>query len=241
MAVLFLSCKAGSPQAGGSAIYRYRAYDSVSNDFILSMDIPDATIKYRDSLVIEESKKVRLTTIHMGNQVKETRETFTDNYVFIDRRSKAFYEYRHFSDTAALLRKYYQPDSVSVDGGWNFYAYHDEMPVDSMWSLPDTTIQGITYRRMGSIKIAKTDTGDYRTFCTAYLRCDLHNAPVTIDRGFSERVGCPLVRLDFLSVSGPKRGYSFQVEYVPGHLSRKDTVVFNAWEKRALFDPVQKK
>ena len=141
--LLFYSCQfitVTKPANAGFVTVRVLYYDSILQNFVYSStDWPERKLWYKDSLVIQELTGINLEENQQG---KFTRQAVINGYLFIDLRSKSFYEYRSFSDTAKLQKKYTQPDSVAIEGGWNFY-YAKNFVADTYSPLSDTIIEGI--------------------------------------------------------------------------------------------------
>jgi hypothetical protein len=191
---------------------------------------------FKDSFIVEEANQLSIYTDPYKN---ETWEFTLGRYIFIDLRNKSFYEYNSFSDTASLLRKYTQEDSTHVDGGWNFYAYRNFMPVDGLEELTDTISDGITYKRIRSNRTFKTDKGPTQSELIGYLRCDKKGTIFTLDRAFSEKIGCPLTKAETKSFP-QKFWFSIELEFASDKLTQAELKVFSIWEKYAKENPVKK-
>jgi len=236
---LLLSC-AGNKHCNncGSVLYKMRTCNSQTHESVLTKYSKDRKLWFRDSLVIGEVIQVNTNTIHEGAEVRETWEGIVAGYVFMDLRKKSYYEYASFSDTARLIDKYRQPDTGEVKGGWKFFSKNNIINSENLESLPDTVMDGITYRRVKSYIIYTTEKSYVRVNQTGYLRCDKKNSVFRIDNPFSEKMGCPLVREDLID-STKQQGISFDTEFLPGKLTPAELKVFTAWERNARNNPVK--
>jgi hypothetical protein len=107
-----------------------------------------------------------------------------------------------------------------------------------MAPLPDTTIYGTVYKRLkGYRDVVDVEGVPMRSERVAYYRCDIKDAPISLDNDFSRQTGCPVVRLEYIQKDVH---YYVDVEYRPGRFSREEEKVFAAWEKYAREHPVAK-
>jgi hypothetical protein len=184
---------------------------------------PDHKIWYKDSMVIQE-----IPGLHLYDSTgSENRWVDTQWYTFIDLRTKTFYDYQSFSDTARLIKEYTQADSVPVVGGWNFYIQRDLPGQKPVIYLSDTTIESIIYKR---IKLEE----DKGNTTIGYLRCDKKKSVFRFDNALSKNLGCPIVRMDLIPKEGLVYGsFSSSIVFVKDTLSAYEIRVFNAWEIKA--------
>lgn len=236
--LFFLTCCGQNPVFKCGIVYsKSQIFDTLTGQFALPKYFKDFKIWYKDSIVIEEANELSIYTDPYKN---ETWKYLLDRYIFIDLRSKSFYEYSSFSDTARLLKKYLQEDSVHVDGGWNFYAYRNFMPSDGLETLPDTIIKGIKYSRVIKRSEFKHKGEEFKSSLIGYLRCDQKGTIVTLDRAFSEKMGCPLTRVETRSTP-EKFSFITELDFASKTLTKEELKVFSAWEKYAKENPAQKK
>src|SRR5687768_8235518 len=125
ISILIISC--GSQKnltVGGVINHTIRFYDSLTQQYTSEQVFPDITIWYNDELFIEEIKTVE--TIRDTNRVT-TRKTPIAYYLFMDRKSRSFYHYSSFTDTATIIDKYILHDTAAIRGlgGWSFYKNWD--------------------------------------------------------------------------------------------------------------------
>ena len=211
-----------------------RDYDNTKRDFIIESFMPDMNIWFKGDFVIEEIKTIKTT----DSNGFRTRQTPVAYYLFIDRKSKAFYNYSSFSDTAAILDKYIQEDTVEIKGlgGWSFYRSRNLNITDSLRRLSDTTINNIVY---GRVQLILKSSNRLLT-PIAYLRCDKKGTTFLFDKNLSEKLGCPIVRLHNLPTSKNPKPVSTEIVFVRDSLSKAELKVFHAWEKNLKKYPVNK-
>ena len=238
--VIILSCSSSKPISHCEVVIScLKFYDPKLNDYVKNnLYWPDTKIWYKDSMVIEQIPGLYMNTDTNGI---ETRWVKTEYYTFIDLRTKSFYDYSSFSDTAGLIKKYIQADSTPVSGGWNFYAQRDWPGQLTPVSLSDTLIDNIVYKRIQVIK-EPDSTQQNKKIWIGYLNCDRKNTLFMFDKSLSKTTGCPIVRFDEQPL--PEfvfRPVSAQIEFISDTLSNDELKVFNAWEKNAKNNPVSKK
>ena len=237
---LSLSCSVQKNKAQyscGIIKYALKKFDKQTNEYITDETFwQNPRIWYKDSLAIEEIKGV---TIQQEANGKETRSVAVMHFTFIDIPSRSLYEYTSFSDTARLLRKYTQPDSVIVPGGWTFYAPAKEYPgYDLPETMSDTSINGVLYRRMRIKYTNPSLPWQAKQIYVAYFRCDKKDQMIfSLVKDFGEKLGCPCTRLDEM-VPSDVISLSQQIEFVADKLTAEEIKVFDTWEKNAKNNPV---
>ena len=232
---LIIACRSQNNFKNGGVIeHRVRIYDSTRQGYLNEFIAPDMKIWYKDNLVIEEIKTVKITDTSEGI----TKEVNVAYYLFIDTKSKVFYNYSSFSDTAKILNKYSQADTMEIPGlgGWRFYASHDLNAIESPRFLADTTINYIVYKRVQLIVKGKNTL----TTVIGYLRCDKKGTMFQIDKNFSKKMGCPMVRVDYLASPQDPLSVSTEIVFINDSLSKAELKVFEAWEKNMKKYPVSK-
>jgi hypothetical protein len=204
-------------------IYNGQIFDTINSQVAFSIS---SKIWYKDSLSIQEVPQTNFTEDEKGHK---TREDFISHYVFIDPRTKSFYYYKNFSDTAKIIKKYSGTDSFFVHGGWNFYA--DKNIVDGGWPVPlsDTVINQVSYKR---VKF-KRSFGQKEFNSIGYFRCDKKGTLFKMDKSYSEKLGCPMVKIDNFLPGRGQLAISNEVDFLADTLSAKELKVFDAWEKNA--------
>jgi hypothetical protein len=218
----------------GIVLYKLRIFDNKTQEYIIPKYYRDRKLWYYDSLVIAEGHHVNINTDIYGN---ESWETFVDRYTFIDLKTRTFYEYSTFSDTARILDSYVQPDSGRVKGGWNFFDNTEILNRRTLEYLPDTTIHGISFKRVKSVSIIKIGNEDMESITTGYFRCDKKYSVFSLDKLLSKEAGCPLTRLENEGVSNVAGNY-FEIEFLSETLSLFEVKVFKAWKRNALLNTV---
>jgi len=194
--------------------------------------------RYWYSLVIGESTGVYYYDDSSGAS-KEA--TYLINYIFLDLRTKHFYEYLHFSDTAVVQAAYLEPESVS--GNRVAYMYKDNPSpsyADSLYNkgknLTDTVIDNKLYGRFRYSYLYTDGRHPLTTFTnTVYFDCKA-NSTIKLYKVLSERRGCPAVRFDqefdgiFLFT---------ELTTTSKKLTSEESKVFDTWEKYAKEHPVK--
>jgi hypothetical protein len=156
---------------------------------------------------------------------KETINEFIDHYTFINLKTREHYEYKSFYDTAITIRKFSHPDSIKLSGGFDFFALKNT--TFSTGGMPKRVALDTTYTGdNGSSTIVKH---------IAYLRCDLKGLIVGLEKKLSQRIGCPVVRVDWVNLTN--RGViAAEIEIISNELSPQESKVFKAWEQNAQRD-----
>jgi hypothetical protein len=236
-ASLFVSCSAQKTCLNcGSVLFKTRIFNSQTKEFETAKYSRDRMLWYKDSLIIAELFRVNIVEDPYG---QEKWDAVVYGYTFIDLRTRSFYDYASFSDTARILDKYVQPDTGRVKGGWNFFDDRVVIYRENMESLPDTIIEGITYKRVKSFNVFKTENGEEKVLQFGYFRCDKRNSFFFVDRLLSKQLGCPLIRDDYINVA-KQIWLSHKIEFLNKKLTSEEIKVFNAWEQNAKKNPVTK-
>lgn len=224
----------------GHIIHSLKFYEPVYKDYIKQpIYWPDTKIWYKDSIIIQEITGLYISRDTKGQEVREIKSEF---YIFIDLPSRSFYKYSTFTDTSKIVKKYTQPDSLKIEGGWNFYAPFELPKASPPQILADTIIDGVNYKRLSLFYYYKNriDSIPRIVESMGYFRCDKSGTMFKLDITYSKKMGCPLVRLDYHLSEDEKIRSSSQVEFVRNTLTSEELKVFNAWEKNAKNNPVSK-
>lgn len=234
------SCYVQRRENSGVVLITTKFYDTAIKDYITIRDYgPPQKVWYRDSFAIEEVVGISIKEDSLGYQ---TRTIAVSYYTFMDLRTRAFYRYASFSDTAAIIKKYVGPDSTGVDGPWNFYIRHGEFFDDSREKPLDTVINDITYKRITGYRIYKAPEypeDSIKVFQIGYLRCDKKETMFRFTRAFEKKADCPLVRVDDI-ISPMLYGiHSDQIDFVADKLNSDELKVFDKWQKNAKESPVE--
>jgi hypothetical protein len=190
-------------------------------------------IWYKDSMAIES---VNTQSIVSDETNKTTDGVIVTHYRFSDLRKKIVYEYKTFSDTAKIIRKYSYDDSVQILSGWNFKWVRKLDYNGTPGNLTDTIIDKITYKR---VRVSTgTQANPFEMIC--YFRCDKKGTIFTLDRAISEMVGCPMVKKYSFSLLKRGKAASTEVDFLADALTKDELKVFDAWVKNIKKYPVNK-
>jgi hypothetical protein len=229
------SCSAQKNCSNCGIIFaKLKFFDTLKSDFVYDrLSWPGNKIWYSNNYVIEEITEVNHETNSIGHDTAWVKISY---YTFMDLDSKSFYNYSSFSDTARLINKFPQPDSFGVSG-WSFYIQDDISATEPPQELSDTIIREITYKRYKFINKTK-DNGEQ--IHIAYSRCDKKGTLFQFDKKFSDKVGCPVVRVDLFAIPLNRYSLSKEVEFISHALTDEEMKVFDAWERNAKMNPVNK-
>ncbi|HTE12465.1 MAG TPA: hypothetical protein VK645_15885 [Chitinophagaceae bacterium] len=148
------------------------------------------------------------------------------HFSYLDPDRNVCINYASFSGISKILKHYSNVDSVSKNGGWNFYS-DAKLTYDSLKNLSDTVINNIAY---GRIRMDRTINDD-RIYLILYFRCDKKGTWITAFKTLSDSIGCPIVWDD--SFIKNRLFMTRELEFVSDKLSQKELTVFDAWEKNA--------
>jgi hypothetical protein len=236
VAIVFLnSCQfQPKPKEEGVIQLMGRSYDLSTQQYSKEDLLPYMNIWYNGNLVVEEIATIK-ETIDSNGYKKETPIAY---YLFIDRSTKSFYHYSSFSDTACILDKYTLPDDSVMKGlgGWPFYKDFTFDSVGQSQYLKDTVINGNIYERIffnvkENNKILPT---------VRYLRCDKTETIFSFNNSLRNKLGCPIVRIDYLPTIDNPQPNSSEIVFVRDKLLNEELKVFEAWEKNEKKYPVTK-
>ena len=200
----------------------------------LGSDTPTVTIKenvwYRDSIGI--TQVCSIYTSDSGG-VKKTK-VLTNGYRFFDMRNKLIYEYHHFADTANIVRKFLYSDTTVLVGGWDFFKNYS-MPLDTLTKLPDTLMASIPHQKY---RVVHTSNGT-QIVSIALFRCDIPFTIFKIDKGLSEKVGCPMVSVQMIPSGTNDIGVINQVKIISRNFPDSVRKIFGAWIENEKRYPVK--
>lgn len=190
-------------------------------------------IWYNDSIAIQEIRGVTTVT-----SSKDTTVTYPLLfYRYMDLRSKMIYDYTSFSDTASLIEKASLPDSLLYGPGWSFYSEKAPKIQGTPELLTDTVIDNISYRRA---KFTYTWYDPKKIFLVGYFRCDGKGNMFSLEKDFSRKWNCTMVK-SFTYKFGMTIPYgSKEVEFLSEELTKEELKVFKAWERNARQNLVNK-
>jgi hypothetical protein len=182
-------------------------------------------IWYKDRFAIQEVKMLRIKT---DTTDRQSVEHVVTHYTFMDPDTHSFYYYKEFSDTVKAFLQYSGIDSFSVHGGWNFYTKRNIDYKGDPVLLADSVINHVQYKRVRFNR--QKGKSDYVSI--GYFRCDKKGTMFKLDQSYSEKLGCPLVRLDEFPVSeGSPR--SIEIIFEADTLTNAELKVFETWESNA--------
>jgi hypothetical protein len=184
---------------------------------------------FKDNWAIKE---VKVTKFKTDTADRQTIEEVVEYYVFANLDSNFFYEYRSFSDTASIRKKYFERDTTQVSAAAELYAKKDITYNGIPEALNDTVIENIVYNR---IKF-KRQLGKNDIYTIAYFNCDLKN-PLFVIYKYDDK-NCPIVKAyDYPpDLSAPVM--SLEVKHLSDTLTLEEIKIFNAWQKNAEKNPV---
>ncbi len=192
-------------------------------------------IWYRDSTAIMEIKTVSFDTKY--GQATVRKDTIM-HYLYMDLRTMSFYQYGTFTDTAQLQKSYWQPDSLYIDGGWNFYYDKNIVMIDKPELLHDTTINNIDYKRIKFVSLENQKLGAYSI---GYLRCDIGRSIFSNEKIYSDSINCCLMKTEHFQNKTNIKGAMQGIEFLRDSLNTEEIKVFDTWEQYAKEHPPKKK
>lgn len=188
-------------------------------------------IWYNGNLTIQEIIQTDFNTDTSGRQ---TMKQYVKHYLYINRETRSFYQYSTLSDTATISKSYKQPDSIRVDGGWNFYHPMSIDFIGNPETLTDTIVNDILYSRIKYFR----KQGKHEFFSVVYFRCDLPNSMFSIFKPVEQ--GCPSVKvLDYSNDISALSGFS-EIHFLANQLTADEIKIFDAWKKNEKKYPVIK-
>jgi hypothetical protein len=214
----------------GLIALKLREYSKDSAKYIRLPQFRDRTSWYKDSFVIQEVNYIFQESDGHGNY------NFTvtvDRYKFIDLRTRDIFEYKNFSDTARIIKKCAPGDSSCIRECWRFWDNPDLMQQGTLKKISDTTLDGITYKRVENKQIVQTEKGELEFYQIGYFRSDLKNPLFKFNIPVSNRLGYPMVRYDAFFVPDAYPLQYVELEYFPRKLTPEELKVFAAWERNA--------
>jgi hypothetical protein len=190
-------------------------------------------IWFKDSFIIEE---IKFTKISSNND--ETKiNRLVHHYTFIDLKNGVYYDYKSFTDAAALMRKYSRYDKDFVFG-LDFYNSIKVKLNSPLQVIDDTTINKIFYKRYRASFKSLDTTVSIPTMAIVYCRPDLDSFLLDSRRGLDIKVPFPITRIDYLPTKINPSVISYEAKIVADTLSFFELKVFNAWEKNAKEHPL---
>ncbi|MEQ1676374.1 MAG: hypothetical protein ABL876_06730 [Chitinophagaceae bacterium] len=236
MAVV-MACLSSSPVAKSSSTevieFRTQSYDTIGNQFSKPFMVMHQKAWYRDSMAIEEVSSINIISHYKSSRTETVGVMY---YRFNDLRNRFVYEYKTFSDTATLIRKYAFSDTVPIAGGWNFRFDRNIDYKGIPDILSDTLIDKISYKRIQF----PTGTKEYPSTSIHYSRCDKKGTVFNTCPLLSKKMdGCPVVKSFTFSLVQKGPAYSSEVNFLADRFTPEEEKVFNAWQKFARMSPIR--
>jgi hypothetical protein len=227
----------------GSVLLKHRMLNLQTGEFVLPAFERDRKVWYMDSLVIGEGAHVDIENDKNGKLIWKT---YVGEYTFIDLRTKSYYEYLTFSDTAKIVDSYSEAKEGGNKRGWKFFSTTILFPPEKTGNLSDTVIDKISYKRIKTIDSVsvpnlKGQNGIDSTqiqIRIGYLRCDLPILIFSMDKNVEKRSGCQVVRFDQIAPSN-QSVISTQIEFLIQSLTNEEIKVFGAWKKNLAKYPIK--
>jgi hypothetical protein len=210
-------------------------YDEKMKDYIEDEAFwPMVRILYRDSMAIDEIKRMTITRDSLG---REVRLVTVEQYAFTDIRKGWVYKYNSFSDTARVISKHITSDSLGL-------MHRLYIPTSSIIpneeppeELNDTVINNITYKRRRFTYFNKEENKLLDVYIN-YYRCDINNKVLTLGSKSTLIPSCTGVRSDLVLPDGLPAPSSTQIKYIGNEFTPEELKVFNAWKNNANNHPV---
>ena len=188
---------------------------------------------FKDSTIIAERDKLTMITNQATGERRESVSVI--GYTFIDLRTKSFYMYENFSDTARIEKSYKQPVDGKPEGGWTFFMKPSPKPSNSI-SLPDTTVDGTTYKRVKSYHPWDIGGKDTAYWKVQYFDCNNKTPFLFVGQVEGAPEGCVMTISESYMLRNNLWLYDM-IEVVSTRLTLEEEKVFDAWKKNAERNP----
>jgi len=233
--LLLASCaavtKSTSPSKG-HALLKLMRYDEEKQEFVTYREL---RYRYSDSMVIVERDKLTMITDHRTGEKRDSVSII--GYTFVDLRTKSFYLYGHFSDTAQPERSYQQPAEGRPEGGWNFFQKPQPANAQRV-ALPDTLIGETVYKRFKSYQLSSTDNRDTAYWEVKYFDCKSGTPFLFVGLEEGQPTGCVMTMYESYIIKN-RWWLINKMKTVSNKLSEDEEKVFVAWKKNAERSPVK--
>jgi hypothetical protein len=186
---------------------------------------------YQDSIGITEIRSF-VTDEKIDGTI--ARYTKTTGYRLVDLKNKWVYEYNNFQDTATIRNKYAFNDSTVWGGGWNFKR-HSKHNIDNFYSLSDTVINNIAYKRYRKVY----SFNDTKFTSIELVNCDKRRTHFQLDTSLSNKIGCTVVSRYTYPTAYPRAIISEEVRFISEKIPDSVLKVFAAWKRNETLYPVQ--
>ncbi len=187
-------------------------------------------IWYYDSCIVE-----KITGINIVTKSGVTTMSYPlRQYRYYNPHTKTVFDYKSFSDTAIYFDKFPLPDSLTNGReGWNVFS--EKAPVISGEPVPltDTVIDKISYKRY---RFNYTFKNPGKGYLIGLFRCDNKGTLFSLEKKFSRKINCTLVKLFDYRVGREKLYASTEVFFISDTLSDQEMKAFKAWGKTAVED-----
>ncbi|HSU27902.1 MAG TPA: hypothetical protein VLJ68_05945 [Chitinophagaceae bacterium] len=195
---------------------------------------PTIKIWFKDSVAIEEVTIMKSNTIDL----KTTFERIVDHYILIDLKTKSFYHYSSFSDTARILEKYKQDDSVQIrgNGGWAFYHIPKLPLISEPEIIEDTIFDNTTFKRARAL--LKSSNQGINT-AILYFNKDIGKTLFQLDAELGKKMGYPLVRFDYIKNNNGSSSFSTEIKILSKTLNDSELRIFKEWERNISLYPIR--
>lgn len=215
----------------GAGFSRDRIYEPALNTYVLPKYERDPKFWFYDSMVITERHRLNIEKDGKGKE-RWWREVI--GYTFLDVRTKCFYNYGHFSDTARIQKATRQMGEGQSKSGWNYFL-QPRIPHQSV-PLTDTVLYGTNCHRLLGFWLVQSDTVLVETM---YYVSEAKSPLISCGKTVVDGKRFSIIRLDDFSVANKIRHYSF-IDVTSQNLTQKEMKVFGAWKRNAARHPVPK-
>ncbi len=157
-----------------------------------------------------------------GDSLTFKSEINLSHFSYLNTEENVCYHYRNFSDTAKPFQKYNSVDSVTLDGGWNYFA-NTSIGYNNSTKIGDTTVNNIHY---GRVLLDRVDGVSFILYC----RDDLDAPLVQLFKPLGDSINCPIVRVETYIKNRLFMAREF--EFVSNKLSPSEIKVFQAWRPK---------
>lgn len=187
---------------------------------------------FKDSCIIEKITGVNINT--------DTANVTTMSYpvmwyTYTNPAAKTEYDYSSFSDTAKLLNKTTMQDSaLKHKAGWHLYSSLYPIIIGDPIFLSDTVIEKVVYKKA---KFNFSGQDPEKIFKIGYFRCDMGNHLFSLEKKYTRKTGCILIKYyDYRGKDKTLFG-STEVNFLSDKLTDEERRVFDAWGKKAGKNP----
>jgi len=212
-----------------------------SDEIIIPDYSSDIKMWYWDRYVIQRIMLIRIfdsADVHTWR----TEESF---YTFLDLKTRNYFRYSSFSDTARMIQCCYTTtDSLGIEYGWNFFYKPVIAKKPEITFLTDTVLNGITYKRAMSFR--NKTLPDKKIIVEPnqmyYFHTTRKALVFTLNHSLTELTGYPVTRIDlFDSFKSDHAKFRWirQIQFEADSLTAGEKKVFKKWIENAKQDPVK--